>query len=324
MIQPDCQSPQQDNNEADSLPKAAATSLTAPNDVPAIRIPLTGEHLIEASAGTGKTWTLTGILLRLLIEAKRPPEQIIATTFTRAAAAEMRQRVHDRLIDFYQVLQWVSSLQDNPDFQKELYPQELQVLPDDNEDTEKQTAIQKASHQGAKAKTKFDETTKTLDPQERAELIKKRENWLKEQAELAGMSERVDDINLHVVGFILDRITTYPLTEAIRRTELVLTTLDKLFVGTLDSLAQKWLAEYSAETGYRQGMGITDDVQVITDAIIHDELRKFQSQLYFNQPKIYQLLQQQNKLTTIDSHREAVKKALTFISAPIDEVDEVD
>ena len=35
---------------------------------PALTIPLTGRALIEASAGTGKTWTLTGIILRLLIE----------------------------------------------------------------------------------------------------------------------------------------------------------------------------------------------------------------------------------------------------------------
>ena len=69
--------------------------------IPAIEVALTGRHLIEASAGTGKTWTLTGIVLRLLIEARRAPEQIIATTFTRAAAAEMRQRIHDRLVDFY-------------------------------------------------------------------------------------------------------------------------------------------------------------------------------------------------------------------------------
>ncbi|MDO5769159.1 MAG: UvrD-helicase domain-containing protein, partial [Psychrobacter sp.] len=320
MTQLDCQS----RNEASTSPEPSQTAtmtLEVQNDVPAVCIPLTGEHLIEASAGTGKTWTLTGILLRLLIEAKRPPEQIIATTFTRAAAAEMRQRVHDRLIDFYQVLQWVSNLQDNPDFQEALYPKELQILPDDNENTEKRTASQKASHNNTRTKTKTDKKSKLLDPKARAELIEKRQNWLKEQAKLAGMSEKADDpINLHLVGFLLDHIATYPLADAIRRTELILTTLDKLFVGTLDSLAQKWLAEYSAETGYQKGMGITDDVQVVTDAIIHDELRRFQSQLYFNQPKIYQLLQQQDKLTTIDDHRGAVKKALTFISAPIDEV----
>ena len=83
--------------------------------VPAVKVTLHGQHLIEASAGTGKTWTLTGIVLRLLIEAKRAPEHIIATTFTRAAAAEMRERIHARLVDFYQVLQWLNKLQANRD-----------------------------------------------------------------------------------------------------------------------------------------------------------------------------------------------------------------
>ena len=40
---------------------------------PAISCNLESGYLIEASAGTGKTWTLTGILLRLLVEKKYPP-----------------------------------------------------------------------------------------------------------------------------------------------------------------------------------------------------------------------------------------------------------
>lgn len=301
--------------------KAKPTTTGLANDTPpAVRIPLVGEHLIEASAGTGKTWTLTGILLRLLIEAKRPPEQIIATTFTRAAAAEMRQRVHDRLIDFYQVLQWLSNLQDNPDFKDDLYPNALQVLPDMVDNTNKN----KTTPKDAEPNLKTDKKVPKVSRSKRAALKTKREDWLKEQAELAGMADRVDDpINLHLVGYLLDHVTTYPLADAIRRTELVLTTLDKLFVGTLDSLAQKWLSEYSAETGYRQGMGITEDIEAVTDGIIHDELRRFQSQLYYGQPKIYQLLQEQGKLTSVEDHRRAVDKALTFISAPIDEVNTV-
>ena len=54
---------------------------------PAVTLPLTGHHLIEASAGTGKTWTLTGVTLRLIVQAGQPCEKIIATTFTRSAAA---------------------------------------------------------------------------------------------------------------------------------------------------------------------------------------------------------------------------------------------
>ena len=299
----------------DLKPRASSD---APNELPpAVRVDLVGEHLIEASAGTGKTWTLTGILLRLLIEAKRAPEQIIATTFTRAAAAEMRQRVHERLMDFYQVLQWLNNLQDHPDYQEHLYPKALQVLPDPMVGSKQSHSTNKS----VEPRLKVDKTAPKITRSDRAALIKAREEWLKQQAQLTGMSERVDDpINLHLLGYLLDNVTTYPLADALRRTALVLTTLDKLFVGTLDSLAQKWLSEYSAETGYRKGMGITEDIEAVTDGIIHDELRRFQSQLYHSQPKIYHLLQEQGKITGVDDHRRAVDKALTFISAPIDDV----
>ena len=71
---------------------------------PAVTLALNGRHLIEASAGTGKTWTLTGVVLRLIVEGGYPCEKIIATTFTRSASADMRQRINERLQSFYQLL----------------------------------------------------------------------------------------------------------------------------------------------------------------------------------------------------------------------------
>ena len=56
-------------------------------------IPLTGRHLIEASAGTGKTYNITRLYLRLLLERKLEVQEILVMTFTRAATEELRGRI---------------------------------------------------------------------------------------------------------------------------------------------------------------------------------------------------------------------------------------
>ena len=56
-----------------------------------------GRSLIEASAGTGKTWTISVLYLRLLLEQDLGPAQIVVTTFTDAAAQELRERIRARI-----------------------------------------------------------------------------------------------------------------------------------------------------------------------------------------------------------------------------------
>ncbi|WP_367108735.1 UvrD-helicase domain-containing protein [uncultured Psychrobacter sp.] len=325
-----------DLDEASKLSAASAnisegkdSSESRADAVPAVEVALSGRHLIEASAGTGKTWTLTGIVLRLLIEARRAPEQIIATTFTRAAAAEMRQRIHDRLVDFYQLLQWLNSLSTNLDNKNDLYPTILQITPDNNGKKQEGSDLatktdadifDQSLNQNSNQDLAYD---KKAAAKKRIQVKKDREKWLVEQAKYARLDDIMQDpINLHLVGYLLDHVQTYSMAEATRRTALVLTTLDRLFVGTLDSLAQKWLKEYSSETGHQQGMGIIEDsaIEQVTDSIIHDELRQFQSRLYYEQPKLYALLEQQGKLTAVSDHKKFVMRSLNFISAPIDEV----
>jgi exodeoxyribonuclease V beta subunit len=68
--------------------------------------PLYGSRLIEASAGTGKTWTIAALYLRLVLghggedAFARPllPSEILVMTFTRAATRELSNRVRERLV----------------------------------------------------------------------------------------------------------------------------------------------------------------------------------------------------------------------------------
>tara|TARA_R110002167_G_scaffold1917_3_gene9599 strand:- start:52005 stop:55964 length:3960 start_codon:yes stop_codon:yes gene_type:complete len=70
--------------------------------------PLVGASLIEASAGTGKTYTIVNLYLRLLLGDECQPlsvDKILVVTFTNAATAELKQRIRQRLhsayLDFY-------------------------------------------------------------------------------------------------------------------------------------------------------------------------------------------------------------------------------
>ena len=78
-----------------------------------LTFPLTGQALIEASAGTGNTFTLAFLYLRLIIQHgqdkafHRPllPPEILVVTFTNAATAELRDRIRARLVEAAAVFQ---------------------------------------------------------------------------------------------------------------------------------------------------------------------------------------------------------------------------
>ncbi len=58
-----------------------------------------GIEAIEASAGTGKTFALASLVVRYVAEADIKIDEFLIVTFTRAAAAELRDRVRSRLAD---------------------------------------------------------------------------------------------------------------------------------------------------------------------------------------------------------------------------------
>ncbi|MCG8274993.1 exodeoxyribonuclease V subunit beta [Stenotrophomonas sp. NLF4-10] len=68
-----------------------------PSRDPYLDLPLSGLRLIEASAGTGKTFTLATLFTRLVVERGLRMGQILAVTFTDAATQELRRRIRERL-----------------------------------------------------------------------------------------------------------------------------------------------------------------------------------------------------------------------------------
>jgi exodeoxyribonuclease V beta subunit len=78
-----------------------------PQPLDPLRFPLSGRSLIEASAGTGKTFTIAMLYVRLVLghdpsnERARPltPPDILVVTFTDAATKELRDRIRARLTE---------------------------------------------------------------------------------------------------------------------------------------------------------------------------------------------------------------------------------
>ena len=78
-----------------------------PTQLDVLRFPLEGSHLIEASAGTGKTFTIALLYVRLVLgHGRKPPHnrgltppEILVVTFTEAATQELRDRIRKRLTE---------------------------------------------------------------------------------------------------------------------------------------------------------------------------------------------------------------------------------
>ena len=285
---------------------------------PAVTLPLTGHHLIEASAGTGKTWTLTGVMLRLIVQAGQPCEKIIATTFTRSAAAEMRQRIRERLQDFYQLLQMINHSTFTP-------------LNDSDLDSSKAIAVQKYAHFIAQVQALAGQKNllgKYQDP-----INKHLIEWVAKQVfglpvdVTAAASPKVSISTLKPTTDDSENSTHKPAKNtvnfriALQRTTLALNQLDRLFVSTLDSLCQKWLREYSSETGFSAEVQISNDVSSIIKGMIHDQIRAFMAQVNANMPELYPMMFDNNVFLPVDDYYEAVNRALNFYTAEIDLVE---
>lgn len=85
-------------------------------------------YIIEASAGTGKTYSIENIVVRLLIDDLHPYtlEEILVVTFTRAAADDLKMRIHSNIVKSVKYcLQYIKDestiLQGLPDYLLEVF-----------------------------------------------------------------------------------------------------------------------------------------------------------------------------------------------------------
>jgi len=82
-----------------------------------IDYPLSGIHLIEASAGTGKTYAISALFVRLLLERELAVRHILVVTYTKAATEDLRLRVRQMVGN---CLQAFASGKGKDDFQRSL------------------------------------------------------------------------------------------------------------------------------------------------------------------------------------------------------------
>ena len=96
--------------------------MTRAHPLQALSFPLRGSHLIEASAGTGKTWTIAALYVRWVLghgsAGHAPmrallPQDLLVMTFTRAATRELSDRIRARLTQAAQVFRGLAHSDDD-------------------------------------------------------------------------------------------------------------------------------------------------------------------------------------------------------------------
>ena len=88
------------------------TEKTKYANLDSINVNLDGTKVIEAAAGTGKTYNIQNLYTRLLLEKGNSIEEVVVVTFTKAATAELKTRIRQVLMDVEAVLKGKTTAND--------------------------------------------------------------------------------------------------------------------------------------------------------------------------------------------------------------------
>ena len=88
-----------------------------------LTVPVQGTALIEASAGTGKTYGIAALFARLILLEKLPVDKVLVVTFTKSATAELKTRLRGRLDEAFRRIRGDKMDEEADDFMRGLLEQ---------------------------------------------------------------------------------------------------------------------------------------------------------------------------------------------------------
>ena len=212
-----------------------------------------GVNLVEASAGTGKTFAIAMLVLRFVTEFGLPLPDILVVTFTKAATEELRERIRARLASARELLAEGQKTEDRS--------QEPEYRSQESEDERQETDQHGRTANDAAGMTADGNAAQITDDQKTALLSSDSYLLSPDSCLLSpwrqGLAER---------GIAEDL--------ALQRLELALLDMDLAPVFTIHGFCQRMLQEQALESGQLFDFELITDVSGQRDEVIRDYWRR--------------------------------------------------
>ncbi|PMR72814.1 exodeoxyribonuclease V subunit beta [Billgrantia endophytica] len=245
-----------------------------------LEFPLHGSRLIEASAGTGKTFTIALLYVRLVLGARSPgddaaferpltPPEILVVTFTNAATQELRERIRTRLVEAADVFLQARSTQ-APEAAPDIL-QAPETAPDTLQAPETAPNIADASGSGGHSAGMPNVAPKdgfTAPPRNPADEATGETG---QGAPGTGRSEGLDPLLIA----LRDQYAPATWPACARRLQLAAEWMDEAAVSTIHSWCYRMLREHAFDSGSLFSLDLETDQTELELEVVRDYWRSF-------------------------------------------------